>query len=213
MNQQTPHQNCLTIDAHVSSMNDWLSVGLDLVTQLEALLDFEKHQTAKSQYEQISAVVNNLSKQSVPVPDELRKLKLELSHVMSEYEQSILEVDAMRSGLTDLTDLLAEAFPPTGSGRKQTSGRNNRTQRQNSFYKKYMIFLPELMKENGGEMKISKIMASVQKRFSHEFSTEELERNSNNQPKWRGHVSFARYMLVKEGILSKNASPGCWKLE
>lgn len=160
---------------------------------------------------EISKTISRLKNSGASVPDELRKMKVELSTVVSEHEnvQRILQSIEMRLSNT-MTELRARI--------KQLTDRNlNNAKRRKHYVKRTSPKLlrkeiSKALRELGGSAKKSEVIERIRANMDGRFKPDDVQRDPKGVLNWEKWVASERSKMIKEGALKAGLNQRIWEL-
>ncbi len=169
------------------------------------------------QFNEISKTIDRLKEAGSVVPDELRRLKIQLSHHAAEHEKlSSAHEDALivlkemesrlGSSLTDLRATIARLVNPVS--KKTKAKRYVKRTSPSILAKEVRIALREL----GGSGRKTEIFEKMKLKMEGKFKIEDLERDAKGILNWEKWAAAEKVKMVKEGVIQANAGFGIWQL-
>ena len=196
-------------------------------TQLIDIIDYvvKRHAQQKTsdvsadkvvQYHEISKTIDRLKDAGAVVPDELRRLKIELSHVVVEHEkimgqrdQAVAVLQEMELRLSNsITEIRSVISRLTSSSSKSKSKRYVKRTSPSILAKEIRKALREL----GGAAKKADVLKKVQSNMDDKFKPQDLERDAQGNLNWEKWAVVEKDKMIKEGVLKANAGFGIWEL-
>jgi len=168
------------------------------------------------QYHEISKTINRLKEAGAVVPDELRRLKIELSHVVVEHEKIMGQREQAVAVLQEMELRLSNSITEIRSAISRLTSSNSK-----SKIKRYVkrtspsILAKEIRKalrELGGSAKKADVLKKVQSNMDGKFKPQDLERDAQGNLNWEKWAVAEKAKMTKEGIFKANTSFGIWEL-
>ncbi len=163
------------------------------------------------QLDEISKTIARLKDSGASIPDELRKLKIELSTVVTEHENVNRVLQAVEIRLSNtITDLRARI--------KQLADRNlNNTKRRKHYVKRTSPKLlrkeiSRALRELGGSAKKSEVIERIRANMDGKFKPGDIERDSKGVLNWEKWIAGERSKMIKEGALKAGLNQRIWEL-
>jgi len=169
------------------------------------------------QFYEISKTIERLNEAGAIVPDELRRLKLELSCDVLEHEK-ISEQRARASVVLQEMELrLSNSITELRSAITRLNRSNNTKTKTKRYVKRTSpsILAKEIRKalrELGGSAKKSDVLQRVKLNMDGKFKPQDLERDSNGNLNWEKWAITEKSKMIKEGVLKAGTSFGIWEL-
>jgi hypothetical protein len=169
------------------------------------------------QYNEISKTIDRLKETGTIVPDELRRLKIELSHEAETYEkenerfqnavQDIKEIEfRLGNSLTQVRAILSNAtndkkyIPKVRRYVKRTSP---------------AILAKELRKalrELGGSGKKGEVLQKMEQNLNGKFKSKDLEKDAQGNMNWEKWAVAEKTKMIKSGTIKSGSRFGVWEL-
>lgn len=163
------------------------------------------------QLDEITKAIDRLRNSGSKVPDELRKLKIQLSSVVTEHENALQTLQTLELRLSHtITDLRAKV--------KLLGDKSQNTQKPKKRYVKRtspILLRKEITKalrELGGAAKRSEILDKIRANMDGKFKPDDLERDSKEVLNWEKWVIADRTKMTKEGVLKSGGNQKIWEL-
>jgi len=142
-------------------------------------------------------VMNILKKYAIPLEDNADSV---LRRILLEYDE-MKEIAA--SKFTSIKN-------NKNTRKSKISGSNESFPRD--YTQRYVRWIFSTLNSLGGSSDAEIIIKQIQKKFENEFTQRELETLPSGDFRWVKNVNWARYDMVKGGLLDENAPYGIWKL-
>jgi RNAse (barnase) inhibitor barstar len=169
------------------------------------------------QYNEISKTIDRLKETGTIVPDELRRLKIELSHEAETYEkenemfqnavQVLKEIEfRLGNSLTQVRAILSNAtndkkhIPKVRRYVKRTSP---------------AILAKELRKalrELGGSGKKAEVLQKMEQNLNGKFKSQDLEKDVQGNMNWEKWAVAEKTKMIKSGTIKSGSRFGVWEL-
>lgn len=178
-------------------------------------LSEQSHKTVTAdeicQLDEITKAIDRLKNSGAKVPDELRKLKIQLSAVVTEHENALQTLQTLELRLSNtITDLRAKV--------KQLADKSQNTQKPKKRYVKRTSptllrkEITKALRELGGSAKRSEILDKIRENMDGRFKPDDLERDANEVLNWEKWVVGDRAKMMKEGVLKTGGNQKIWEL-
>lgn len=169
------------------------------------------------QYTEVSKTIDRLKDAGTAIPDELRRLKLELAHEAEQKKEAdddcrkaLLVLQMMEGRLSHfLTDIRAAIAKL--SDKPAAKGRQKRYVKRTSP----TVLVRELKKairELGGAAKKADVLQHIKRNMSDRFKPQDLERDARGNLNWEKWVVAEKARLTREGVLKAGSGFGIWEL-
>jgi hypothetical protein len=169
------------------------------------------------QYNEISKTIDRLKEAGTMVPDELRRLKIELSHEAETYEKEneryqnavqVLKGIELRLG-NSLTQV--RAILSTATNDKKHIPKVRRYVKRTSP----AILAKELRKalrELGGTGKKAEVLQKMNQNLNGKFKPQDLEKDVQGNMNWEKWAVAEKTKMIKSGIIKSGSQFGVWEL-
>jgi len=189
-----------------------------LITQLRELVSSIQQGTTrqdiKDKRKQLQAVnksIQQLERQSVAVPDDLRNLKTSLAAELGgvdHAEDTLRFIDRELNGILDRIGLSVRNRKPSITGR--THG--PRSREPITPVKVLRKLTIKTLKAHGGKGKVREVVSWVGEELRGKLTTRDKEYRSDGTVIWKNNVHWERQRMVYDGILKNNSPRGIWEL-
>ena len=193
-----------------------LSPIRDFVERLKAEAS---NSSMKDKREQLKAVSRSIGQhfeaKGVPVPDELRKLKMSLMSETEQAEKATRDLVELQKGLQDIVHSLnklnnSKIRNPQREGSVKTKRQRAGDQTHRSYYKPLIV---KYLKSKGGSARASEVLKWIENYMQDKFLPDDFKIRRGGWHAWENYVHWARYALVKEGTLKNDSPKGLWELK
>lgn len=151
------------------------------------------------------------------MPDDLRRMKISLSHDAELYERSTQERNDALEVLKLLELRVSNSLTVIRSSISKLSAASTQTQKTKRYVKRTSpaVLAKETRKalrELGGSGKKSDVLKRIQVNMDGKFKPQDLERDSQGVLNWERWVVVEKSRMVKEGTLKTGTKHGVWEL-
>lgn len=169
------------------------------------------------QYSEISKTIDRLKESGASVPDDLRRIKIALSHDVDSHDKYNKKRNDAIYVLKMLELRLSNSLTTARSIITKLASGNSQAQRNKRYVKRTSptILAKEIRKalrELGGEGKKSEVLKKIQANMDGKFKPNDLEIDNNGMTNWERWVVFEKNKMVREGILKTGSKFGIWEL-
>lgn len=194
---------------------------LALVRQSVQHLIEQRPDTAEqeAQLRAIAKAIEQLEKQQIPVPDSLRRTKMNLVADIGQHAQFNRQLSVLAEGIAEVLEMIENAKKkPRSEAKSQkilTPGqRRSRNSDQpvtsQSVLRGYII---QALKGFGGSARRSDVLERMREMLKDRLTPRDLEtRGTNQQIIWENNACWERNTMVNEGILRNDSKFGYWEL-
>jgi len=182
----------------------------ELIEGASEALDDAEIETKALQLATIQRSIASLEKGELPVPKELRQLKMRLTTEVARREEAIKALHTVRDELTSLLRLLRPALGRRRSTRSRGSSRVPAGPSIDVGLVERAIL--EVLGTMGGSGRASEVIDKVFEIIKDEWTPFDLSNLDSGLPRWRNRVSWAKYRLVQRGDIRRGSPHGIWDL-
>jgi hypothetical protein len=187
---------------------------------VERLKSEASNSTMKDKREQLKAVSRSIEQhfeaKGVPVPEELRRLKISLMSETEQAEKATHDLGELQKGLQDILrgiDKHNDSEISTSRRGSKGGAKRRRVGEQTpaTYYKPLIV---EYLKSKGGSARASDVVKWIQDRMEGKLRPGDFQlRSGGGGTVWQNNVHWARQTLVKEGILKNDSPYGFWEIK
>ena len=169
----------------------------------------------QAQWKEVARSVERLQSQGHPIPDDLRRLKLDLMMRLENGEQAAAELkhwaESLRPLLASIDAALTKARQ-SGNGPKTKGSRKRKEKAPRTSQEVLREYLLTALRELGGSAKCSEVIDKMRDMLAGQLLPGDLMKRKTGEIIWENNAHWERNALVKEGILKKNSPRGIWEL-
>lgn len=167
----------------------------------------------KAKTEQLRVIthsIHRLEKRHVPVPEDLRRLKLSL-HMEVHPEEDMAR---FQSTLTREVDKLASHLrAPARTVKSHAKSKSQQSRLPSTPQSAFREHIIAALKSHGGKAHCHAVYDWVEKQFKGKFLPGDITRRKCGELVWKNNVAWQRMALVTEGVLKKHSPRGIWELQ
>jgi hypothetical protein len=170
------------------------------------------------QFNEITKAIERLKESGAVVPDELRRLKIDLSSEVSDYERELSQHEKHVSILQEMDLRLGNSHTKLRATIvRLTGGKRVRQKTVKRYVKRTSpaLFRKELRKalrELGGAGKKSEVLQRIRMNMEQKFKSQDVERDAQGNLNWERWVVAEKAKMMKEGIIKTGSEFGIWEL-
>lgn len=169
------------------------------------------------QLNEIAKTIDRLKEGGAEIPDELRRLKIELSHEVEEYETASAKYQETIILFQELEGRLANSLAEVRAILSGLKNSNNGKQKVRRYVKRTSpnILAKEIRKalrELGGSAKKSEVLKKIKINMEGKFKPQDLEKDSRKNVNWEKWVVAEKNKMANAGILKSGTKFGVWEL-
>lgn len=181
----------------------------DIVEELVQATSGDGNFAAKEeQFKAVSKSIQALERKNVSVPDSLRDMKTSFYSEIGSFNEvktHLYNIGAMLTTILKKT----EKLQIRRRGKRKRHFSSDQTSTHHSTYRPLII---KALQEKGGQASMQEVMDWIEKELVGRFLPGDLESRSRGKPTWVIRVQNERSLMVKEGIIKKDAPYGIWEL-
>ncbi len=182
----------------------------ELVERAAQTLQDPEIEIKVKQLKAIQKAIERMDKGGLPVPDDLRHLRMNLL-------ADTAERDSAASLMSYIRDEVALLLPFLGLRiARKSLGRGSRVKRlppgqltPHSTLRNAMI---EALKQMGGSGRARDVLDRVHAGLKDELTAADLSRSKSGSVRWRNRCHWERFNMVQEGLLKDDSPKGVWEL-
>jgi len=182
----------------------------ELIESASETLDDSEIKTKALQLTTIQRSIASLEKGKLPVPEELRQLKMKLTTEVATREEAIKALHTARDELASLMGLLKSALGRRRRTRRRGGTRVSAGASVDARLVEQAIL--EVLGAMGGSGRASEVIDKVFEIVKDEWTPFDLLNLDSGVPRWRSKVSWAKYRLVQRGDIRRGSPHGIWEL-
>lgn len=169
------------------------------------------------QFNEISKTIDRLKETGTKVPDDLRRLKIELSHSAANYEtdnelfqNAVNVLKEIEIRLTNsITEVRATLRSMTNSGKSKPKIRRYVKRTSPSILAKEVR---KALRELGGSGKKVDVLQKMRTNMEGKFKPQDLEKDSKGYLNWEKWAVTEKTKMTKSGVIKLNSKFGVWEL-
>lgn len=169
------------------------------------------------QYNEISKTIDRLKETGTIVPDELRRLKIELSHEAETYEK---ENERFQNAVQDLKEIefrLGNSLTQVRAILSNATNDKKHIPKVRRYVKRTSpaILAKELRKalrELGGSGKKAEVLQKMEQNLNGKFKSQDLEKDAQGNMNWEKWAVAEKTKMIKSGTIKSGSRFGVWEL-
>ena len=178
--------------------------------------DYSGVDAQKVQLREVVRTVERLEKQGQPIPEDLRRLKLDLimkTEQASEAEQRLEQLaQGLRESLVIINGALNKPEAVTASGAKPTGKCKKAKKYPKTSQEVLRRYLLVALKELGGSAHCNAVKDRMREMLTGQLLPGDVMQRKTGEIIWENNTHWERNALVKEGILRSDSKRGYWEL-
>jgi hypothetical protein len=169
------------------------------------------------QYNEISKTIVRLKETGTIVPDELRRLKIELSHEAETYEKENERFQNAVQILKEIELRVGNSLTLVRSTLSNAANDKRHTPRVRRYVKRTSpaILAKELRKalrELGGTGKKAEVLQKMKQNLNGKFKPQDLEKDVRGNINWEKWAVAEKTKMIKSGTIKSGSQFGVWEL-
>lgn len=157
-------------------------------------------QSLEAQLKEVVRSIERLKSQGHTIPDELRKLKLNLLMQVEHAQEITIELENTRHRLSQLALSIAHISDNGEDGKGPTDKK---------VIRHYLLLA---LKDIGGSAHCKMVKDKMREMMAGQFKPADLIKRANGELVWENNAHWVRNALVHEGVLKKDSPRGVWEL-
>ncbi|HNS79329.1 MAG TPA: hypothetical protein PKM17_11835, partial [Syntrophorhabdus sp.] len=163
------------------------------------------------QLNEITKTIKRLQDSKASVPDELRKLKIELSAIVTEHNNALHLLRSIEIRLAHtITDLRAKIKYLVDHNHDNSKRRKRYVKRTSPMLLRKEIC--KALRELGGVGKKSEVIEKIRSNMDGKFKPDDMKRDSVGVLNWEKWVVSEHSRMIKEGVLTTGLNNRLWEL-
>ncbi len=209
---------------HSAEIERYVSDPLKLIDILDGVLKklalkkpLETQAQKSIQFSEISKTTDRLKEAGIEIPDDLRRLKIELSHEAAEYETATAAYQKTFLVLKEMEIRLGNSLTEVRASLARMTGSDNSKPRSRRYVKRTSpsILAREIrrgLREIGGSGRKSEVLHRMKLNMNGKFKPQDLERDSQGNLNWEKWAVAEKMKMTKAGVIKVGAGFGTWEL-
>ena len=170
----------------------------------------------EAQLREVSAAITKLEKAKFEVPDDLRRLKMDLVGELAVREEAEQRLEGLGKALADLAQELGHKVAEPSTKAKKSTGSKKGGKRKPRADRTPMEELRRVMlaalKDLGGSAHCREILDLMEQKLDGKLKPGDLELRKAGETVWRNNTRWERQRMIDEGVLKKGSPLGYWEL-
>jgi len=178
---------------------------------LNSINDSELRQK-QAQLIEVSRSIDQLTKLSVSIPDELRNLKIGLVTELETQTQSKIKLENILMGLKEIVKHIEVTYSTNSPKKKRTHRRRSKSGLPQTNQKLYRNEIIDALKILGGSGTHLEVIDIIEESMKGKLLEGDFEKRAGGLLVWKNNVHWARNSLKDDGILRSDSPRGTWEL-
>lgn len=182
----------------------------ELLEQARAVLADPEIETKARQLRELERSVRRMEDARIPVPDELRHVRIDLAAATGRADEAaefLSHVRAELGALLPMLGLKVASKSPSGATERTRLAPGELTPR--SVLRKAIV---RALEEMGGSGQVKDVLGRVYEILKDQWTPHDLTATDSGFVRWKNRVQWERLNMVKEGLLRDDSPRGIWEL-
>ena len=166
----------------------------------------------QAQLIEVSRSVDQLTKLSIGIPDELRNLKIDLVTEIETQTQSREKLEKILVGLKDILKIIDAAYFTDTPKKKRTRKRRPKSDLPHTKHEVFWTEIIDALRILGGAGIAKEVKEIIEESMKDKFLPGDFEKRRDDELVWRNNVHWARMYMKNDGILRNDSPRGTWEL-
>jgi len=182
----------------------------ELIESASRTLDDPEIEVKVKQLKAIQKTIERMEKGGVPIPDDLRHLRMNLAAQTAKSDNATRLLSYIRDEVALLLPFLGLKVGGKSPARSSRVYRLRRGQlTPQSVLRKAII---EGLEQMGGSGQVRDVLSRVYDSLKERFTAADLSRNKSGDVRWRNRCQWERFQMIQEGLLRDDSPRGVWEL-
>ena len=202
----------LDVSAFIDNPEKVVNLLRTLINEIEEKRKVKNVQDKESQLQEISKSINKLESLKVPVPEELRKIKMDLMSELSLRDSMTKKLSILQSGLKELNHSVNEFL---GYSQKQVGTGISKPRSARGIKTGTLVFqelIIKVLRKRGGSATSKEVISDLEDLLRGKLTTRDMEHLKNGELVWENTAHWERNTMKNAGILKNNSPRGTWEL-
>ena len=205
-----------SVEVYVEDTDSLVDLVRAVVDDLQGTTQRPDWKHKEAQLREVSAAITKLEKAKFEVPDDLRRLKMDLVGELAVREEAEQRLEGLGKALADLAQELGHKVTEASSKPTKPSGTKKGGKRKPRADRTPMAELRQVMlsalKDLGGSAHCREILDLMEQKLDGKLKTGDLELRKAGETVWRNNTRWERQRMIDEGVLKKGSPIGYWEL-
>ncbi|MFN8466786.1 MAG: hypothetical protein U0X20_14605 [Caldilineaceae bacterium] len=207
----------IKIDEYLSDPSTLLDALSKIVKKLSQNRPSEIPAEKVVQYQEVSKTIERLREAGAEIPDELRRLKLDLAKYAEAHREASESCNQALLVLQDIEGHLNLTLADVRAAISKLSADDSPKGKTKRYVKRTSptILARELRKairQLGGSAKKAEILQVMRENLEGKFKPQDLERDAQGNLNWEKWVVAEKNKMIKDGIIRTGSGFGVWEL-
>lgn len=198
---------------YVESPKLLLKLCREVIDELYVHKENSEIKEMETQLKEISKTIDKLEEAQVQIPEDLRRLKVDLISQLSVQDEIDSSLKELATGLEEITYYLKKRIGKDIDKFSSKIASSCQPVRLRTDRKTLRAEIIDILKANGGSGRINEIRIELEEKLKNRLLPGDLERRKSGELVWWNNVCWERYKMTQDGTLKKNSERGIWELE
>jgi len=166
----------------------------------------------RKQLHAINKTIQQLKRQNVSIPDDLRNLKTSLISELDETDhadETLRFIDKELNEILDEIGISARKVKKSSNSPGKPRKKSNAPVTRPEVLRKLII---EAIKKSGGSRRCRDVLSYIGQKLDGQFTKRDWELRTDGTVIWKNNAQWERQRMVNEGVLKNNSPNGIWEL-
>jgi hypothetical protein len=183
-----------------------------VINELLASINAAELREKQAQLIEVSRSIDQLTKLSIGIPDELRNLKISLVTEIEIQTQSREKLEKISVGLKETVKLIDSAHFTDPPKKKRTRRRRPKSDLPHTKKEVFRSEIIDALKILGGSGTNKEVIDIIEERMKEKLLPGDFEERARGALVWKNNVHWERNSMREEGILRSDSPRGTWEL-
>ena len=197
-------------DEERQAASEYIARLRELIEEAHQLTADPEIEIGVKQLEAIQKTIERMEKGGLPIPDDLRHLRMNLAAETAKRDDAASLLSSIREEVIPLLPLLGLKFTRRSSARSSRGSRLPPGQLTPSSALRQAII--EALEQMGGSGQVRDVLTRVYDSLKDHFTAADLSTSKSGEVRWRNRCQWERFRMVQEGLLRDDSPRGVWEL-
>jgi len=211
--------DAILVKQFVDEPEQLLELVRAILTEMKTRYDEAGSPDAEKKLLKISKLIEDFEANDLEVPDNLRRLKLDLVAEVEGTQDRREEYIEVLTGLRQVLDASGAPLNVTRHGGNQEAGQDDQAPKRRRRNRKDLTpqdvlgnYLVEVLREAGGSAPKREMLKRIGEKYSATFKAGDFETRSSGEIIWENNTAWARWKLIQQGVMKSDSPTGTWEL-
>ena len=206
------NSNELDIKKYIEEPDALIVLCESVVNELLRSINDSDLRVKQAQLIEVSRSIDQLTKLSIGIPDELRNLKISLLTEIEIPTQSRGKLEKILEGLKEINKIIEAAYITNHPKKKRTRKRNPKSDLPHTKNEVFRSEIIDALIILGGSGTNKEVINILEERMKDKLLPGDFEKTARGMLVWITNVHWERNSMREEGILCSDSPRGTWEL-